>query len=61
MDSESEDFDFECEYCGKGGYEDQEGAVIESNSPNGDWSEIIGWCNDRHYKKWFNKRKKERY
>ena len=54
-DEESEDYEFECEYCDKGGYEDQAGAVVKSAFANGDWSEIVGWCNESHYQKWLKR------
>jgi len=57
-EEESEDFDWECEYCNKGGFEDQEGAVVKSAFENGCWSEIVGWCNESHHKKWLKRQEK---
>jgi len=54
-----EEADWECEYCEKDGFYNQEGMVEESIYPNGDWSETYCWCNERCHQKWLKRQQKK--
>jgi hypothetical protein len=56
---EDEEADWECEYCEKDGFYNQEGMVEEAVNPNGDWSETYCWCNETCHQKWLKRQQKK--